>query len=135
SAFNVSVSATYTPSTSSAAAKILASGQGAIKTDFMKIAGFPQLSFGTSSTSTWGNSRMRVALVLDNTGSMRDNGKMAALQKAAKDMIDSLSAFAKTADDVYISIVPFAKDVNVGTSNVSASWISWSEWLDEPPIL
>lgn len=135
SAFNVSISATYTPSTSSAAAKILASGQGAIKTDFMKIAGFPQLSFGTSSTSTWGNSRMRVALVLDNTGSMSSNGKMSALQRAAKDMIDSLSAFAKTAEDVYISIVPFAKDVNVGTSNVSAAWINWSEWLSEPPVL
>ncbi len=133
--FNVSVSATYTPSTSSAAAKILAFGQGAIKTDFMKIAGFPQLSFGTSSTSTWGNSRMRVAMVLDNTGSMSSNGKMSALQSAAKDMIDSLSAFAKTNDDVYISIVPFAKDVNVGTSNVNAPWINWSEWLGEPPVL
>jgi Flp pilus assembly protein TadG len=50
-AFGVTVSATYTPSTSSAAATILASGQGAIKTDFMKVAGFPELSFGTSSTS------------------------------------------------------------------------------------
>lgn len=135
SAFNVSVSATYTPSTSSAAAKILASGQGTIKTDFMKIAGFSQLSFGTSSTSTWGNSRMRVAMVLDNTGSMSSNGKMSALQSAAKDMIDSLSAFAKTTDDVYISIIPFAKDVNVGTSSVSEPWINWSEWLGEPPIL
>ena len=83
-AFGVTVSATYTPSTSSAAATILASGQGAIKTDFMKVAGFPELSFGTSSTSTWGNSRMRVAMVLDNTGSMESNGKMSALQTAAR---------------------------------------------------
>lgn len=135
SAFNVSVSATYTPSTSSAAAKILASGQGEIRTDFMKIAGFPQLRFGTSSTSTWGNSRMRVALVLDNTGSMSSNGKMSALQRAAKDMIDSLSAFAKKTGDVYISIIPFSKDVNVDTSNVNAAWINWSEWLGEPPVL
>jgi Flp pilus assembly protein TadG len=134
-AFNVTVSATYTPSTSSAAATILASGTGAIKTDFMKVVGFPQLNFGTSSTSTWGNSRMRVAMVLDNTGSMASNGKMSALQTAAKDMIDSLSAFAKTPGDVYISIIPFAKDVNVGTSNVNAAWINWAEWLGEPPIL
>lgn len=132
SAFNVSISATYTPSTSSAAAKILASGQGAIKTDFMKIAGFPQLSFGTSSTSTWGNSRMRVALVLDNTGSMQLNNKMTALQRAAKDMIDSLSAFAKTADDVYISIVPFSKDVRFDRSHYNAAWINWADWLNPP---
>ncbi|WP_245257011.1 pilus assembly protein [Nitrobacter sp. Nb-311A] len=135
SAFGVTVSATYTPSSSSAAAKILASGQGAIQTDFMKIAGFPQLSFGTSSTSTWGNSRMRVALVLDNTGSMSSNGKMSALQRAAKDMIDSLSAFAKKTGDVYISIIPFSKDVNVDTSNYNAAWINWAEWLGEPPVL
>lgn len=134
-AFGVTVSAVYTPSTSTAAATILASGHGAIKTDFMKVAGFPQLTFATSSTATWGNSRMRVAMVLDNTGSMKDNGKMSALQTAAKDMIDSLSAFAKTTGDVYISIVPFAKDVNVGTSNINAAWINWSEWLGEPPIL
>jgi Flp pilus assembly protein TadG len=134
-AFNVTVNATYTPSTSSAAATIRASGTGAIKTDFKKVVGFPQLNFGTSSTSTWGNSRMRVAMVLDNTGSMSSNGKMSALQTAAKDMIDSLSAFAKTPGDVYISIVPFAKDVNVGTSNINVPWINWSEWLGEPPIL
>ena len=134
-AFAVTVSATYTPSTSSAAATILASGSGSIKTDFMKVAGFPQLDFGTSSTSTWGNSRMRVAMVLDNTGSMADNGKMSALQTAAKSMIDSLSAFSKTTGDVYISIIPFSKDVNVGTSNVNAAWINWADWLGEPPIL
>ena len=56
----------------------------------MKVAGFPTMSFGASSTATWGNTRMRVALVLDNTGSMADNGKMAAMQSAAKNMIDTL---------------------------------------------
>jgi Flp pilus assembly protein TadG len=134
-AFGVTVNAVYTPSTSSAPATIVATGQGTINTDFMKVVGFPQLNFGTSSTSTWGNSRMRVALVLDNTGSMSSNDKMTKLQSAAKDLIDSLSAFSKTDGDVYISIIPFAKDVNVGTSNVDAPWINWSEWLGEPPIL
>jgi len=74
-------------------------------------------------------------MVLDNTGSMADNGKMPAMQKAAKDMIDQLSAFNKTTGDVYISIVPFTKDVNVGKSNVAASWINWTEWEAEPPVL
>ena len=129
------VNATYTPSTSSASATILATGHGSIQTDFMKVVGFPQLNFGTSSTSTWGNSRMRVALVLDNTGSMAQNGKMSALQSAAKDMIDSLSAFSKTSGDVYISIVPFSKDVNTDSSNYNASWINWTDWEAEPPYL
>ncbi|MEH6950315.1 TadE/TadG family type IV pilus assembly protein [Nitrobacter sp. NHB1] len=124
-AFNVTVNATYTPSTSSAAATILASGTGAIKTDFMKVVGFPQLNFGTSSTSTWGNSRMRVAMVLDNTGSMAQNGKMSALISAAKDMVDTLSGYNKNTGDIYISLIPFAKDVNVN-GVVGSSYIKWS---------
>ena len=78
---------------------------------------------------------MRVATVLDNTGSMAQNGKMAAMQTAAKDMIDTLSSYNKQTGDVYISIIPFTKDVNVGTSNVDAPWINWTEWEAEPPIL
>ncbi|MGN6410779.1 MAG: pilus assembly protein TadG-related protein [Nitrobacter sp.] len=124
-AFGVTVSAVYTPSTSTAAATILASGHGAIKTDFMKVAGFPQLTFATSSTATWGNSRMRVAMVLDNTGSMKDNGKMSALISAAKDMVDTLSSYNKNDGDVYISLIPFAKDVNLGSS-FNPSYIKWS---------
>jgi hypothetical protein len=78
---------------------------------------------------------MRVAMVLDNTGSMDDNGKMEAMQAAAKDMIETLSTYNKQTGDVYISIIPFTKDVNVGTSNVDASWINWTDWEAEPPFL
>ena len=68
-------------------------------------------------------------------GRWTTNGKMAALQKAATDMIDTLSSYNKQTGDVYISIIPFAKDVNVGTSNVDASWINWTDWEAEPPFL
>ena len=129
------VNATYTAASGSTPATVLIKGSGAVKTDFMKLAGFPSLSFNANSTSTWGNTRMRVALVLDNTGSMAQNGKMPALQKAATDMITTLSSYNKQTGDVYISIVPFAKDVNVGKSNVNESWINWTEWEAEPAIL
>ena len=130
----VGVTASYTQNTG-AGSNIVLSGSGNVNTDFLRIAGFPSINFNTSSTSTWGNTRMRVAMVLDNTGSMASNGKMPALQKAASDMIDTLSGFNKTAGDVYISIVPFSKDVNVGTANVGASWINWTNWEAEPPFL
>ena len=136
---NVQVNATYTTATGSTTATILLTASGQITTDFMNIVGFPTMGFNTNTTTTWGNTRMRVALVLDNTGSMGQNGKMAALQSAAKNMIDTLSTYNKTDGDVYISIVPFTKDVNVGTfngaSNVNAPWINWAEWEAEPPIL
>ena len=131
---SVTVTASYTQTTGSGST-ILVNGSGAIDTGFMRVVGFPTMDFKTNSTSAWGMKRMRVALVLDNTGSMDQNGKMAAMQKAATDMITDLSSYSKKTGDVYISIIPFAKDVNVGTANVGASWINWSEWEAEPPIL
>jgi Flp pilus assembly protein TadG len=131
----ISVNASYTLANATTGSTIQLSSTGQIATDFMKVAGFPTMGFGTSSTATWGNTRMRVAMVLDNTGSMQDNGKMPAMQKAAKDMIDTLSGYNKQDGDVYISIVPFTKDVNVGKSNVDAPWINWTEWEAEPPVL
>jgi len=67
------VTATYTAN-SSMGSTILVNGSGAVTTDFLKVAGFPNINFNTSSTSAWGNVRMRVAMALDNTGSMADDG-------------------------------------------------------------
>ena len=123
----VTVSATYTASTSQGSI-IKINGAGNVPTDFMKVAGFPQIGFDTSSTSAWGNVRMRVALALDVTGSMASDGKMTAMKPAAKALIDQIGALAKNTGDVYISLIPFAKDVNVGASNYNQTWIEWSDW-------
>ena len=131
---SVAIEATYTQNTGNGST-ILVKGSGNIETGFMRVVGFPTMDFNTNSTSTWGMKRMRVALVLDNTGSMDLNGKMGAMKTAATDMITDLSSYWKKDGDVYISIIPFAKDVNVGTANVDAAWINWSEWEAEPPIL
>jgi Flp pilus assembly protein TadG len=128
------VKATYTSGTS-AGSTIVINGSGAVTTDFLKVAGFSNLNFSSSSTSTWGNSRMRVAMVLDNTGSMAENKKMPEMQEAARKMITKLASYNKQTGDVYVSIIPFSKDVNVGRSNVGQPWINWTEWEDEPPIL
>ena len=131
---NVTLTSSYTTGTSTGS-QIQLTASGQISTQFMRIAGFPTMGFNTNTTSTWGNTRMRVAMVLDNTGSMGQNGKMTAMQNAAKSMIDTLSTYNKQTGDVYISIIPFTKDVNVGTSFVNAPWINWTEWEAEPPIL
>src|SRR6195952_410208 len=127
---SVAVTAAYTAS-GTLGSTIVVNGSGFVTTDFMKVAGFPTLNFNTSSTAAWGNVRMRVAMALDNTGSMAQDGKMPALKTAAKSLVDQLSALAKNPGDVYISIVPFAKDVNVGASMYSQSWIDWTDWEAE----
>jgi hypothetical protein len=49
------------------------------------------------------------------------------MKKAAQSLVDTLSAASRMKDDVYISVVPFAQMVNVGTSNLSASWLRWDQ--------
>src|SRR4051812_9384489 len=124
---NVTLTATYTAAAGNGST-ILLSGTGSVTTDFMRVAGFPNLAFGTNSTSAWGNVRMRVAMALDNTGSMASDGKIGALRTAASSLVDQLSALAKNPGDVYISVIPFAKEVNYGSSNWNQSWIDWSLW-------
>lgn len=94
----------------------------------MQIVGYPTLGFNASSTSTWGANLLRVALVLDNTGSMSQYNKLTSLQSAARSLVTQLSNLAVNSGDVYISVVPFEIDVNVGTSNVNANWLRWDQW-------
>ena len=128
----VSVTATYTADAGKMGSTVQVNGSAYINTDFMKLAGFPIIPFSSTSTTAWGNVKMRVALALDNTGSMADDGKIAALRTAASNLVDQLSALAKNPGDVYISVVPFAKVVNVGSSNAGATWIDQTDWLNPP---
>ena len=44
------------------------------------MIGYQNITVNGSSTAKWGSTRLRVALALDNTGSMADDGKMTALK-------------------------------------------------------
>ncbi|HLL27303.1 MAG TPA: TadE/TadG family type IV pilus assembly protein [Xanthobacteraceae bacterium] len=76
----------------------------------------------------WGNTRLRVALVLDNTGSMSQSNKITALQTATTNLLTQLHNAAQNNGDVYVSIIPFVKDVNIGSTNYAASYIDWTSW-------
>src|ERR1051325_8001089 len=123
-----SVTASYTTSSGS---QVTVNGAVTVPTTFLRVLGtssMQNITVAGSSTTKWGSTRLRVALVLDNTGSMADDGKMTALKSAMHSLLTQLQSAASTNGDVYVSIVPFSKDVNVGTSNVNASWIDWTSW-------
>ncbi len=131
----ITVNATYTNAQSSTGSTISITGSGNIATDFMYLFGHPTMDFNSATTTAWGNSRLRVAMVLDNTGSMAQDNKMTALKNAAAGtggLIDQLSKIAQNPGDVYISVIPFAKTVNVNSNNSGASWIDWTDWLNPP---
>lgn len=121
---DVKVTVNFTPSTSGGSTLTM-TGSAALPTELMYIAGYQKIPFGTSSTTAWGTTKLRVALALDNTGSMASAGKMTALKTAAKNLLAQLQSAATKDGDVYVSIVPFAKDVNVGPSNLNATWLRW----------
>ena len=99
-----------------------------IKTVFVSVLGQSQINLSTSSEVVWGIKKLNLALALDNTGSMASSGKMTALKQAAHNLLTTLQNAEKTSGDIKVSIVPFATDVNVGTGNVSSSWIDWADW-------
>lgn len=107
-----------------------------LPTTLLKVVGKTSMPVTTSTTVVWGQSKLWVALVLDNSGSMRNgdsNGtQMDALKNASKQLLTILQNASSAAGDVKVSIVPFDVTVNVGTSNVNASWIDWTDW-EAPP--
>ncbi len=105
-------------------------------TTLMKVAGFQTIPISTTTTVVWGQSKLWVALVLDNSGSMAQgdsNGsKMDALKSASQQLLTTLQGASANAGDVQVSIVPFDRIVNVGTSNVNSSWVGWTPWEAQP---
>jgi Flp pilus assembly protein TadG len=122
-----SITATYS---NNGGPQVVVTGTASMPTTFLNLPPFKMSSINLSASSTiaWGQSRLRVALVLDNTGSMADSGKIGALQTATKNLLNQLKSVVVNAGDVYVSIIPFVKDVNVGSSYSGASWIDWTDW-------
>jgi len=72
-----------------------------------------------------GNDTLEVALVLDNSGSMR-NSRIATAKVAASGLVNQLHAAmagSNHAEPIKFSVVPFAGHVNVGANNSNAGWI------------
>ncbi len=108
--------------------KLTLNGTASVDTLFTQIIGQTKLDLSANSEVVWGIKKLNLALALDNTGSMSSNGKMTALKTAAHNLLKTLKDAEKVPGDIQVSIVPFAVDVNVGTSNASASWIDWADW-------
>ena len=118
---------------------VLLTASDPMPTILMKLAGITSLPVTTTSTVVWGQSKLWVALVLDNSGSMTqtDGNRNQQDQRAANGIAPASDHPAKCrrhfAGTSQVSIVTFAKLVNVGTGNVNASWIDWTD-CGRPPI-
>jgi Flp pilus assembly protein TadG len=113
--------------------KATLSSSVSMPTVLMRLAGIKNLTVGFTSTIVWGQTKLWVALVLDNTGSMDETdktgtSKMSALQDAAHQLLKMLRNASAHTGDVKVSIVPFNRDVNVGSGNNGEGWLDWTAW-------
>ncbi|MEJ1967538.1 MAG: TadE/TadG family type IV pilus assembly protein [Rhizomicrobium sp.] len=128
---------------------VTASTSVPMPTTLMGVAGIHTVDVTASSTVVWGQTKLWVSLVLDNTGSMcqtdsnpnagspcpnaPSNSKIVALKTATHQLLTMLQGAAANPGDVQVAIIPFSKTVNVGTSNAGATWIDWTDWDAAPP--
>jgi von Willebrand factor type A domain/Putative Flp pilus-assembly TadE/G-like len=108
--------------------RLAMTGKATVDTLFGGMVGQPEVDLSVNAEVVWGIKKLHLTLALDNTGSMASSGKMTALKEAAHNLLATLEAASKTPGDVQIAIVPFAVDVNVGSSNVGTTWIDWTDW-------
>jgi len=120
---NVSLSSDFKAATET----LTLNATGWVDTSFSRVLGFKQIKIATTSTVTWGTSRtIEIALVLDNTGSMKSSGKIEALKVATRNFIDAMKKASKKKDAIKVAIIPFDTHVNIGPANKNAPWIDWS---------
>lgn len=100
-------------------------------TKFMKLFGIENVNVSARTVIHRQTRGMELVLVMDNTGSMRTNGKMDAMKAAAQNLVDILYAGNETLPNFWVSLVPFTATVNIGTAN--ASWLADSDRFFDTP--
>jgi hypothetical protein len=98
--------------------------RGQLPTTIMRLFGKQTMDIGARTEITREMKGLEVALVLDVTGSMSNDvspsdptPKITVLKEAANDMMDTLFRSNSSVDDLWVSIIPFSQNINVGTSH------------------
>lgn len=104
--------------------RITADIGGSLPTTLMGLLGVEQVSFETSTTVVREQKKVELALVLDNTGSMSGNGRIASLRNAATALVNIMTDGINADENVKIALVPFVTAVNIkAAAGFSMSWM------------
>ncbi|MEQ9189775.1 MAG: pilus assembly protein TadG-related protein [Alphaproteobacteria bacterium] len=102
-----------------------------IPTSFMSVVGIQDMTVTASTVIRRAAKGMELILVMDNTGSMRSNGKMDAMKGAATDLIDILYGEREVVEDFWVGLVPYTVAVNVGAQHTD--WLTGYNPVDYVP--
>lgn len=95
-----------------------------VEKTLFKVINGDDMVVASNSQSSWGTSKIELALVLDNTGSMSSSGKLAALKTASKDLIKIMKDATTEPGQIKIAIVPFATQIRLDPATYrEASWL------------
>lgn len=110
----------------SGAMQLDVNGSALVESTFTRVFGQTQMRISTGSQVVWGYRKLELALALDNTGSMAQNGKIQALKTAAHNLLNTLQAAARNPGDIKVSIIPFETTVRLSTTYKTQSWFDWN---------
>jgi Flp pilus assembly protein TadG len=107
--------------------RVTLAAESTLKTVLMPVLNIREVKVGTSTEVTRQQSKLEIALVLDNSSSMATvsagRPKVEAAKEAANALVDSLFLGKVTSDFVKISVVPYTSSVTVGPEYFDASWV------------
>lgn len=101
---------------------VTASVRASVPTLFGRLLRLPRLTrIDQTSKVVYAMNPLELSMVLDITGSMNTNNKIADMKVAAKDVIDTLFQGALSDSSVRIAIAPYSASVNAGSLAASVS--------------
>ncbi|WP_417523746.1 pilus assembly protein TadG-related protein [Marinovum sp.] len=93
--------------------EVAATGHTDVNTFFMRLAGIDKLSAPAASIAEEKIANVEISMVLDISGSMRDNNRLENLKPAAKNFVDKVMT-SETNGVTTLNLVPYAGQVNPG---------------------
>jgi Flp pilus assembly protein TadG len=104
------------------AARVEITASSPSPTIFGGVFGIGEMKVNATSVAAGGGT-IELVMALDNSGSMRDAGRMPALKEAATKLVDTLMSDSMISGRIKIGVVPFSTAVNVGPSHRGESWM------------
>ena len=95
-----------------------------VDTTILEIMGIEEINVGVSAAVSVDFRSLEVALVLDNTGSMRSQNRIGSLRQAARQFVTTVSDDGN-AENLSISLVPYSAQVNIGND------VTMEQYLDK----
>jgi hypothetical protein len=95
---------------------ILIEATAIVPTRFMGVAGIHEMRVHARTLIQRELRGMELALVMDNTGSMRPD-KIVAMKNSATDLVNILYGDREEVENFWVAVVPFVATVNIGSEN------------------